>query len=192
MGLMYAAPLAIPITPAFWYYLTATLLTVLILHRFKANINGTLAIKSTELKWLLIAMIIGVSYWWIDHWLSAEVFAIDTKQSIAHWRQANQNFLAVTVLFSSVLLAPMLEELVFRGLLFRSLLRHMNGWLAASISALLFAAIHWSWPAFINLFIVGLLYAWLTIKSNSLWPAFIAHVIHNGLTYWVYSQTVIA
>jgi membrane protease YdiL (CAAX protease family) len=48
----------------------------------------------------------------------------------------------VTLVVVAVLIAPPIEELIFRGLLLRTLMRRMNFWLAAAISTTCFAALH--------------------------------------------------
>ncbi len=71
---------------------------------------------------------------------------------------------ALTVL-AVVVLAPLGEELLFRGLLLRALVRRVRFWAAAAISSLLFAAAHADayliWPRALALVLTGLVLAWL-------------------------------
>jgi membrane protease YdiL (CAAX protease family) len=78
-------------------------------------------------------------------------------------------------------LAPLVEELVFRGLLY--------GWLAGRwgrnvgwiVSSLAFAAAH-AEPAHIILVLpLGLLFGWLRQRTDSLLPSLVAHIANNGL-----------
>jgi membrane protease YdiL (CAAX protease family) len=72
--------------------------------------------------------------------------------------------LAITV-FSLVVLAPLGEELLFRGLLLRALVRRLRFWPSAIITSLLFASAHPDsyvlWPRAIALVLTGLALAWL-------------------------------
>ena len=72
--------------------------------------------------------------------------------------------ITLTVL-AVVVLAPLGEELLFRGLLLRGLVRRLRFWPAAVISSLLFAAAHADsyvlWPRALSLFLTGLVLAWL-------------------------------
>jgi membrane protease YdiL (CAAX protease family) len=56
------------------------------------------------------------------------------------------------------------------------------GWKkAAVISSALFAVIHFQPIAFVLIFVLGLIFAYLYHRSNSIWPAILMHVATNGL-----------
>ena len=100
------------------------------------------------------------------------------------------------------LLAPLVEELFFRGLLLRSTLESLNRrayrprlskpttriHIAVLISAGLFAVIHLSEAddafsasvLFLSLMLVGWVNARLTLWSNRLGPAIVSHAVFNG------------
>ena len=83
-------------------------------------------------------------------------------------------------LIEYVVLAPILEEFTFRGLLFATLRRRMGPFWAAAISSLLFAAAHgYGLLGFASVFWSGLLWAWAYEKSGSLLPGIIAHALNN-------------
>lgn len=92
--------------------------------------------------------------------------------------------IVLTLVVASI--GPLVEELLFRGLLLSALLRHLRvGW-AILASALLFGLVHlpdlkWLWYAVPNLVLVGAVLAWLRLRSRSLWPAVIAHASNNLL-----------
>ena len=76
-------------------------------------------------------------------------------------------------------IAPVFEELVFRGLLLGGLSRHISfGW-ANTVQALLFAAIHDDPPRFVYYFAMGLFGGWLVKRTGSLGPAIALHVLNN-------------
>ena len=88
--------------------------------------------------------------------------------------------LALSLLLLAVL-APLVEELVFRGLLY--------GWLAGRwgknvgwiVSSLAFAAAHTEPAHIILVFPLGLLFGWLRQRTDSLLPSLVAHIANNGL-----------
>lgn len=87
---------------------------------------------------------------------------------------------AIAGALSIVVVAPVVEELVFRGLLLRGLLRRHSPTLAASVTAVVFALYHLDpWQA-AAAFPLGLGLAWLTIASGSVLPAILAHVLLNA------------
>ncbi|MEY4630412.1 MAG: hypothetical protein RIQ81_532, partial [Pseudomonadota bacterium] len=92
---------------------------------------------------------------------------------------------------TSVLLAPLIEELVYRGLFARRF-RARHGYLAGSyFSAVLFAWVH-AWPSLANLLagqpggvppgplLLALICDWLYVKTGSLWPAVAFHAACNA------------
>jgi len=79
--------------------------------------------------------------------------------------------------------APLAEEAIFRGLLYRSLRAAWGPWPAAVLSALLFALSHGEPWAMFGLVALGLLYARLTEMTGSILPAVLAHGVHNGLSF---------
>jgi uncharacterized protein len=87
-------------------------------------------------------------------------------------------FVASFVL-TGVVLAPLLEELVFRGVVFAWLRRWMGFAPAAALAAAPHAAMHFDWGATPALFAIFVALAWLYERSGSLWTAAIAHGGHN-------------
>ena len=85
--------------------------------------------------------------------------------------------------------APVIEELIFRGLLLNGFRKNYNGFVAVFMSALLFSLFHlnpWQMPA---TFVLGLLLGWLMLRTNNILVAIIGHSINNALvllsvTYW--------
>jgi membrane protease YdiL (CAAX protease family) len=85
-------------------------------------------------------------------------------------------------LAAAVFIAPVCEEVFFRGYLFGGLLRGMEMWAAALISGLLFALAHFDIGSFVPLFIFGLVVATVRFKTGSIWPGAAIHVCFNLLT----------
>lgn len=81
-----------------------------------------------------------------------------------------------------VVLAPLGEELLFRGLLLRALVRRVRFWPAAAISSLLFAAAHADayliWPRALALVLTGVVLAWL-YRWRGYWASVTAHATVN-------------
>lgn len=87
----------------------------------------------------------------------------------------------VPTLLVLAILAPLVEELVFRGLLYGWLAGRWGHLVAFVASSLAFAAAHYE-PAHIVLVVpLGLWFGWLRWRTNSLVPGIVAHVINNGV-----------
>ena len=93
----------------------------------------------------------------------------------------------VMVVLSAVVIAPILEEMTYRGLLQTALL-HMLGedrrWPAILITAACFALVHSrvaAWQAMPGLFVLGVVFGYLYEKSGSLLPPILVHLCFNAL-----------
>ena len=88
----------------------------------------------------------------------------------------------IFTILATVVLAPVTEEVVFRGLIFSRLERAMPGWLAAVLSALAFGLCHGQpvWMAYA--FVLGLLFALLRLWTGSILPSLLAHFIFNSIS----------
>jgi uncharacterized protein len=83
-------------------------------------------------------------------------------------------------LFAFALLAPVVEELVFRGLLYGWIEGRWGSKVALVVSSLAFAAAHYE-PAHILLVLpLGFLFGWLRRRTNSLAPSLVSHIVNNG------------
>ena len=87
------------------------------------------------------------------------------------------------------IMAPIVEELIFRGLILHGFRRNYNPFKTVLISAILFSLFHlnpWQMPA---TFVLGLFLGWIMIRTNSIIAAIMGHSINNLLvlltvTYW--------
>lgn len=83
---------------------------------------------------------------------------------------------------AAVLVAPLCEELLFRGFLYPVAKKFTGPWLAACSSALFFAAAHGNLSALLPLFLFGLLLVWIYEKTGSLWAPIAVHFCFNSAT----------
>lgn len=84
------------------------------------------------------------------------------------------------------LLAPLSEEIVFRGAILRTLLTSMKPWTAILISAFIFGLIHMN-PAQIPFaFLAGILLGWMYWRTGSILPGMAYHWANNSIAYIIY------
>ena len=82
-----------------------------------------------------------------------------------------------------VIIAPIVEELIFRGVIMSGFSRNYHPVFAIFFSALLFALFHlnpWQFPA---AFALGLILGWIRIRTGSVLACIAGHAIHNGLVF---------
>jgi membrane protease YdiL (CAAX protease family) len=84
----------------------------------------------------------------------------------------------------AVVIAPVGEEVVFRGLVYPALRTHWGVARAALVTAAAFAVLHhYGWPDTLYLAVVGVLWAWSFERTKSLLPAMLTHGLGNCLWF---------
>ncbi|WP_045688190.1 CPBP family intramembrane glutamic endopeptidase [Hymenobacter sp. AT01-02] len=89
----------------------------------------------------------------------------------------------VVAFLLGVVIAPVLEELVFRGVILQGLLRAYKPWIAIGQSALLFGIIHFNPAQSINAALIGMLLGWLYYRTRSLWLCMTVHALNNLVAF---------
>jgi membrane protease YdiL (CAAX protease family) len=80
-----------------------------------------------------------------------------------------------------VLGAPVAEEIVFRGYLQQALLGVLRPAWAIGVTAAVFGAAH-TLPNALPIAMLGGFFGWLAHRTGALWPAVLAHAVHNAVT----------
>lgn len=109
------------------------------------------------------------------------------------WELFNKIFESDFGIYGAILkvavLAPIVEELIFRGVIMHGLMRNYSKFTAVFVSALMFALFHlnpWQFPA---TFILGLVLGILMVRTRNIFLCILGHAINNGLVlisiqYW--------
>lgn len=87
-------------------------------------------------------------------------------------------FVITLILFA--IAVPIVEELLFRGLILDSFSEAYGIWTSIFISSTIFALLHVGALGILNAFWAGMIYGFLRIRTNSLWPGIILHGFWNG------------
>jgi sodium transport system permease protein len=86
-----------------------------------------------------------------------------------------------TYLIVFALLPAVCEEIAFRGFILSGLERRLRPRNAIILSSFLFALFHMNVFQFLPAFFLGVVLGLLTVRSDSLLPAMIFHLLHNGM-----------
>lgn len=79
------------------------------------------------------------------------------------------------------ILAPIAEEIGFRGVLMGGLLRMCcKPWVAIVLSAIVFALFHGTYLQFLGTTVFGIITGWLYWRTRSLIPGMIIHIVNNS------------
>ena len=118
--------------------------------------------------------------WQVAYWLitGAQAFASAAPQQPAAEQAPAGLLVSASLLLYTSILGPLAEEIFFRGLLFRRLLRFCSLPLAALCASASFGLLHFD-PVGHGL--TGLVMVVLSLRTRSLWAPLIAHALNNTL-----------
>ena len=82
-----------------------------------------------------------------------------------------------------IILAPILEEILFRGIILEAFLKKYDISKAILFSALLFGTVHFNPPQILSASIFGLILGWIYYRTKSLLPCIFMHFVNNLLAF---------
>jgi membrane protease YdiL (CAAX protease family) len=91
------------------------------------------------------------------------------------------------ILIAAGIVAPLGEELLFRGAIFGALARAGGAGLPIVGSAALFGLMHLTPGHAAAAFVSGLCLGWMRAVTGSVWPGVVAHALNNLLWWWIAS-----
>jgi len=115
--------------------------------------------------------------------VSALVDALVEVVPLSNSEQAMFSSMAAHTLPSvlvTCVLAPVVEEMLFRGVVLRGFLQRYARWEAILLSAILFGFAHLNLYQFVAAFILGVIAGWLYERSRSLIPCIGLHAAYNS------------
>lgn len=87
-----------------------------------------------------------------------------------------------TGVLAVAVVAPVVEELIFRGLILNRLSRVMPGWLAVALSSAAFGVCHGHPVWFAYAFVLGAFFALLDLRAKSILPSILGHIAFNAIS----------
>jgi membrane protease YdiL (CAAX protease family) len=106
-----------------------------------------------------------------------------TQLESLQWLHRVPLALFVLVVVAAAVLAPIAEEIYFRGYVFRAYYEQKGPLQAYLFSAALFALVHLNLPAFLPIFAVGLFLAYVYRRTGSILPGMLAHAFNNTVAF---------
>lgn len=84
-----------------------------------------------------------------------------------------------------VVIAPLAEEVLFRGYLYGKLRKSGPVWLAILITSILFGAVHGQWNVGIDVFVLSIMLCALREITGSIWAGVLLHMMKNGVAFYL-------
>jgi membrane protease YdiL (CAAX protease family) len=112
-----------------------------------------------------------------------EVFGKDAAQETVLFFKENPNILSRGALvFLAVVVAPLAEEIIFRGYIYGVMRRYGGKWVGMVLSSLIFALAHFHIPSIPGLFVLAVALVFVYEKTGSLWATMAIHSAFNSLS----------
>ena len=114
--------------------------------------------------------------------LIATVFPLPAWFDVGDLMSIHSFLDGLLIIGNGVIVAAIAEEMLFRGLIQRSLERTHDIATAIVLSAIIFAMFHFNIWWMIQITMLGLVLGYLTWHSESIWPAILIHGVNNLLS----------
>lgn len=82
-------------------------------------------------------------------------------------------------------IAPVVEEIVFRGFLYGKLRIMIPKWLAIFITSLVFGLVHLQWNVGITVFAMSIVTCTLREITGTIYAGMLVHIINNGIAFYL-------
>jgi membrane protease YdiL (CAAX protease family) len=115
-------------------------------------------------------------------WISGPEFGLEKHPTLEELVKASM-MVKCFIVFSTLIVVPVFEELLFRGLIQSTLTAHLGRpWQAIAITSLMFAALHPSVTHFAGLLVLSICLGYAYEKSGSLLRPMLIHVLFNTIS----------
>lgn len=175
------------IVSASFYLFLFWMVSLLVVQRYRVTWH-TLGLRTVNWQWIALVPFVNALLIFSDVVFLRVLVAIFGPSST--WpRQLDQSTLDATrqpvllalVIITGLFLTPVIEEVVFRGVLYQALRRTMSPGSAALVSAFVFALMHGQLVLFIPFMFLGVVLALIYERSGSLIPTILVHACNNGI-----------
>ena len=103
-------------------------------------------------------------------------------QEILRWFMSDDASMWVrgVIVFSAVIVAPVAEEVLHRGVILSVMMRHLRPWKAVVLGSLFFGVIHLNFMAIPALTLAGMFFSYGYLHTRSLLTSIVMHVVFNA------------
>lgn len=110
-------------------------------------------------------------------------FNADQSQDVP-FRNLNSATDMLIAFMGLVVLAPVVEELLFRGYLFGKIRAVSNFWVSAIVTSLVFGIAHQQWNVGIDVFVLSIFLCLLREKTGNVWAGMLLHALKNSIAFF--------
>ncbi len=133
----------------------------------------------TALLMLPLLLVVNGVAWGVNAWLQSFWPDLKAQDAVRAFRDSGDAVARLVLVVAAVVVAPLVEELIFRGFIYGVIKRFTDTWFAALCSALLFAVVHFHVGSLLPLSVLALLLCAAYELSGSLLVPMLMHAIFN-------------
>lgn len=139
--------------------------------------------KKVKFHYLIIALILGLTLNTINEYLLFQLLKIDVfKEAFAKYMYLSEfitNTNIVIAILGVGIIGPIIEEVIFRGLIFNELRNIMPIPVVIVVQGMLFGIYHFNLLQFIYAALTGVLLGIIYVLTKSLWVPIFIHIVNN-------------
>src|SRR3954462_2594567 len=141
-------------------------------------------LRGAPLKFSAQIAVLGALAYFLFSVLYAAIVRPNNPQRVVEDLGADTNtFLLVVGALVVIVVAPVCEELFFRGFLFTVLRQRLSFWVAALIDGVLFGFVHGSLVIVPILAALGVVFCYVYERTGSIFPTIALHALNNTIAY---------
>lgn len=111
-------------------------------------------------------------------------FPIDQMQQVG-FNNLSLPIEYVYAFLALVIIAPIFEELIFRGYLFGHIRKKFSFWVTATLVSFIFAAIHVQLNVAVDVFMLSLVLCYIREHTGAIWGSVVLHMIKNAIAFYL-------
>jgi membrane protease YdiL (CAAX protease family) len=162
-----------------------TLFLILRVHAPDAGVRDFVGMRPTNPLFYPLAIALGLAL----HAPADALFSVIERRwpmedHITETFQAASGPMRAAMALSIILVGPMLEEMLFRGALFRPMLKVHPPWMVIAVTATLFALAHLAPQTWLPILLLGLVLGFVRRVSGSLVPSMLVHATFNAVPFY--------
>lgn len=149
-----------------------------------------MAIKSGAVTFFIAMLLVDATIIVWEFALTRLGLPMENQEFVDIAQNTHSTWLKASLVATAVLLAPVTEELVFRGGLFRYFRTRMPRWLAIALTSFLFGSLHVSWdasliglPSLAPMVVLAVVFCLAYERTGSLGTVIVAHALFNSYTF---------
>ena len=154
------------------------IVVVFALARRRRVVAADLGLRPARARHYIAAVLIGLSAWYLILFV---VVLLKPPGDPGNLTRIVTDYPVVPTLLALTIVPAFTEELVFRGVLVRSLAGRFFPAAAIGIGAVVFAVYHLFPPQMVSTLLLGLLLGFLTLRARSIFPSMIVHALNNTI-----------